>query len=227
MSERGGQGGAAGTLKDALGRGIEVARRLLVPVVALLAALGLAYWGHRNLVLVLDFHDQEASALNPSNWLTYGHVLLPLVFFVLCLINRRYGPGLAVGAVVTSWVLVLAMGTWVYTQPQMAWLEAPAFRLPVAASFVGALITGQLVAIYVFDQVRGVPWWRAPFYSALLGGWVFVLLLNWNSILLGDGPWFNRLILQMSIYSIWAPGSLPFYHLMRRFVRLPRSLGGA
>ncbi len=83
-----------------------VIARLTVPVVALLAVFALADLGAARFVTQFDVFPPEQWYLNPGYWLTYGHVALPLIFLVLNLVNRRYGPGLTIGSVMVSWVVI-------------------------------------------------------------------------------------------------------------------------
>ncbi|MBO6542615.1 MAG: hypothetical protein JJ939_13200 [Alphaproteobacteria bacterium] len=204
-----------------------VIARLTVPVVALLAVFALADLGSARFVTQFDVFPPEQWYLNPGYWLTYGHVALPLIFLVLNLVNRRYGPGLTIGSVMVSWVVIGAALAWGITTYGLVAVENRVATVFVAATFAGALFAGQLICIYLFDQMRGIPWWRAPFYGALWGGLAFAGFFYGQMAYGAEEPWTNRLAVMAGIYSAAAFVNLFLYLLMRRFIQPLPGFGGA
>ncbi len=201
--------------------------RLIFPVAALLGILALAYLGSTRFVTQFDVFPPEQWYLNPGYWMTYGHLALPLVFLVLNLVSRRYGPGTAIASVVASWVLVAGLLGWVAATFGIGEVEGRLASVSVAATFFGALFAGQLASVYLFDQIRGIPWWRAPFYGALIGGLVFAGLFYGQMAYGSDEPWANRLVLMGGLYAGAAFVNVFVYYLLRRMIRPLPGLGGA
>lgn len=148
--------------------------RLLLPVAGLLAVFLLAGYADTVPVTVFDRYPADQAARNLSSWLTAGHFVIPLTFFVIHLTNRAYGAGLALGQVMIAWtILALAAG---YFAPQITellpwWQGMPQEAAP---AFAGSLIAGHLVAILIFNMTRGPVWWKAPLYAGVIGSAVYV-----------------------------------------------------
>ncbi|MEQ9518924.1 MAG: hypothetical protein RLN89_05730 [Parvibaculum sp.] len=204
-----------------------VIARLTVPVFALLAVFALADLGSARFVTQFDVFPSEQWYLNPGYWLTYGHVALPFIFLVLNLVNRRYGPGLTIGSVMVSWAVIIGGLAWAVSTYGLIAVENRIATVTVAATFAGALFTGQLICIYLFDQMRGIPWWRAPFYGALWGGMAFAAFFYGQMAYGAEEPWTNRLAVMAGIYSTAAFVNLFLYLLMRRFIQPLPGFGGA
>jgi uncharacterized PurR-regulated membrane protein YhhQ (DUF165 family) len=101
-----------------------------------------------------------------GNWLTFGAFTYPLAFLVTDLLNRFYGPVAARRVVYVGLVVGLiasAIGT------QIMGPNGPLVTLRVAAGSALAFCAGQLLDIAVFNRMREVAWWRAPFISTLFG----------------------------------------------------------
>ena len=201
--------------------------RLAFPVAALLGVLALAYMGATRFVTQFDVFPPEQWYLNPGYWMTYGHLALPFVFLVLNLVSRRYGPGTAMASVVVSWALLAGGLGWAIATYGLGVVERQLAPVGVAATFFGALFAGQLVAIYLFDQIRGIPWWRAPFYGALVGGLVFAGFFYGQMMYGSDEPWANRLVVLGGLYAGAAFVNVFIYYLLRGMIRPLPGFGGA
>lgn len=200
----------------------------LFPALALAGAFMLA-WACRG-ETASDF--RLLANLDPSldpgegNWLNWGVLLLPGVFFVLNLTSRRYGPSVALASVVAGWA---SIGGGIYWAVSEGVVGAPGEVVPmrIAAAFAGAMFLGQLVNICLFDWLRGIPWWQAPFVAALLGGLVFVGAFHAGT----GGDWsaasWPRLGVLGSIQFIWALAQLAPTRLLRRAIRPASGYGGA
>lgn len=210
-----------------LAHSVITARRLIVPVAGLAGMFAVAYQGSSVPITRFDQFGPEEWYRNPGHWLTWGHVVLPGMFFVLNLTNRRYGPALTLGAVAASWALAGGVLVWALSTYGTGPVQAEIGALPAAATFAGALFAAQVVNIYVFERVRGVPWWRSPLYAALLGGAAFVVFSRWPAMMQNAEPWANRIMIELAIHIVWAFIMLPVYHLLRKPVRPLPGLGGA
>lgn len=141
---------------------------LLVLPVLLLIALGAASF------LYADRPVRWLSVAS-ANWLTWGHLMVPLTFFAIHLTNRRFGAAYAFLQTVLAWTLGAA-ALWA-AQADLASLAGRALPdLHVALVFGGALFLGQVFSVLVFDRTRGPRWWTAPFFASLWGGVLFCLI---------------------------------------------------
>jgi len=201
--------------------------QLFIPTLALFGVLALAYGGSTRFVTQFDVFPPEQWYLNPGYWMTYGHLALPLIFLVLNLVNRRYGPGVTISSIVASWVLVGGIFFWAIYTYGLTTVEGQLASLGVAATFFGALFAGQLACVYLFDRVRGIPWWRAPFYGALVGGIVFAGLFYGQTAYGSDEPWANRLVLMGGLYAGAAFVNVFIYYVARPLIRPMAGFGGA
>lgn len=134
--------------------GIAAVLRLVLPVATLLAAFAGIYL-YRDTPLAL-FQD------GMRDWLTIGHLMVPLAFLSVHLTNRRYGPSYAFAQVVVTTALIL--GTIVFAGDQIRPF-VPADTLPTlreALGFGGAFFVASFFGIVLFDCFRGARWWTAP-----------------------------------------------------------------
>ncbi|MBX3491861.1 MAG: hypothetical protein KF899_02810 [Parvibaculum sp.] len=201
--------------------------RLVVPVVALCLVLGVAF-------LLRDVPMQEARhlividpRLDTGDWLTWGLVVLPAVFFVLNLTSRRYGAALTLTAAFISWLLIGGAVGWAVHEGIVADFATEIAPYPEAAALVGALATAQLVNILTFDWMRGIPWWKAPFLAALIGGFAFSAAFNMRPTAPWDDGLAARLIVESGLYFSWALLQLLPTGMMRRTIRPLPGFGGA
>src|SRR5690606_873930 len=156
------------------------------------------------------------------------------VFFVLNLTSRRYGPGIALASAVIAWVAMGGGIAWALSDGILLSFGEIA-PLPVAASFVGALFTGQLVSVYLFDWLRGVPGWQAPLVAALFGGLAFVGAFHAGaSSCWAGGAWAGggeamlpRLALLGAVQLVWALLQLIPTQFLRGAIRPASGYGGA
>lgn len=165
--------------------------------------------------------------LYPSKWLTLSHAIVPVVFLLSNLVNRRYGEHFAMAHVVASWscAALIALAVIFRIDPSLAISGAlPSVR--VAAAFLGAMSIGQLVGVFVFDRTRGVEWWRAPLYSALAASFVAVVTFYVAGYGGGDWIWLNRMAVDAGVKVVMAFALLAPYYLLRPIVRPLGGLGG-
>ena len=197
--------------------------RLIFPVTAYCVTLAAAW--ELQAVPALWF-DGLVAGVQPSIWLTQGHILVPAAFLLNNLVNRRYGLDTALWHVVVSWAVL-----GVFVAASMARLDPrlPEIVLPpmlMVSAFVGALIVAHAIAAFFFDRTRGTDWWTAPLYASLIGGVVFVGI--YYSIVQpgGEGVWLNRMIIDAGVKVAMAFVLLIPYFLLRPIVRPLPGFGG-
>lgn len=196
--------------------------RLLLPVIAYVVTLAAAWAWHS---VPAAWFDGIAPGVTPSAWLTQGHVLIALAFFLNNLVSRRYGLDLAVWHVLASWMLLglLVIASLARLDPRL-----PEVALPPALeafAFAGGLIVAHVVAAFVFDRTRGIIWWTAPFYASLIGGFVFVAIF-YGILQPGGAEWTLRALIDAGVKAAMAVAMLIPYFILRPVVRPMPGFGG-
>lgn len=200
--------------------------RLIVPVIALGAALLVAYLLREMPVAEVRHLAALDARLDASAWLTWGLLVLPSVFFILNLTSRRYGPALTLTAALVTWVLIGCALFWALRDGLIVDFEQEVAPYPEAAAVVGALAMAQLVNILIFDWVRGIPWWKAPFLAALIGGLAFSTAFSMRPTASWDEALIARLIVEAGLYFSWALLQLLPTGMLRRTIRPLSGFGG-
>ena len=75
--------------------------------------------------------------------------------------------------------------------------------------------------------MRGIPWWRAPFYGALFGGLIFAGFFYGQMAYGAEEPWANRLAVMAGIYAGAAFLNVFIYWALRALIRPLPGFGGA
>ncbi|MFZ3032702.1 MAG: VUT family protein [Parvibaculum sp.] len=211
--------------------------RLALPVAALSSCFGLIaqLWSTpaRDFHFLIKFH----SALDPMDgrWLSWGVVLVPLVFFIVNLINRRYGSALALWAVVISWLLLGGILFWAAEQGMLVSFTEDGAIKTQAISFAVALLVGEILCIYFFDWLRGIPWWQAPFVGTLIAGLAYTFIYHVIAYRLDhdtlEGVWsgdiWPRLLALSALQLAWALLQLLPTAALRGLIRPLPGYGGA
>ncbi len=111
-----------------------------------------------------------------KNWLTWGAFTLPLVFFVTDISNRALGPSLARRV---AWVSLpfSILVSWYYADGRIALASGSAF------------IAGQLLDIVVFNRLRYLSWWKAPWGGSIVGSVLDTVLFFSIAFAGTDVPW--------------------------------------
>ena len=101
-----------------------------------------------------------------NDWLTWGAFPYPAAFLINEITNRMEGPQSAKKVVYFGflWGAVFSF-----------WLATPLIAIASATAF----LTAQLLDIYVFNHLRKLPWWYAPFFASL-GGSIIDTALFWS-----------------------------------------------
>jgi hypothetical protein len=92
-------------------------------------------------------------------------------------------------------------------------------------SFLAALGIAHIANIVIFDQARGKPWWRAPFYSGL-GAAAVLPLFYWPFAKWGAEPFLGRMAIDFAAKAVMVYLLLGLYALMRPVIRPRAGLGG-
>lgn len=219
--------------------------QLVVPVSALLGSIALVWLVRSEPAHELSFLGQIDPALSPTHpewpiWggmgeLTLGLLVLPIIFLVVNLINRRYGPGFTLWAVTLAWA-ILAGGIYgALNQGLLSSFETEIAPMPFAVAFGVSIFAGQVLAIYFFDWLRGIPWWEAPLIGALIGGVAQTLLFPALGMLQAtgsiegafSGDALPRLLALCGLQLVWAVGQLLPTAMLRRVIRPLSGYGGA
>lgn len=209
-------------------RGLHAVAILTPPAIAVVITLVFA-WQLRHVPLPIFDGVLSPSGrpdLYPSNWLSVGHAVVPVVFLIANLVNRRYGEDLAIGHVLLSWMLVVAttivlLGNGNQLVPAG---EVPTVR--IAAAFFGGMAIGQLAGAFVFDRTRGINWWNAPLYSALTSSFVATFLFYVIAYAGTDWVWLNHMSVDAGVKAAMAFALLIPYMLLRHIVRPLGGFGG-
>lgn len=128
-------------------------RLLILPVLAMCAAVAAS-----NILVQYPFEHYGLQDI-----LTWGAFTYPFAFLINDLTNRRFGPKAARRVVYAGFALGVIMSIW---------LASP--RLAVASGT--AFLLAQLMDVSVFNRLRQLTWWKAPFAAAMFGSVVDTIL---------------------------------------------------
>ncbi len=178
-------------------------------------------------VRAFDLVFTSLFGIRPSEWLSWGRVILGLVPLLAILYARRFGGREASRGIILSWFMV-AMFVLFELSVLSSVIEAgdfPGSKFIIAV--VAGAMSGQLVAVAFYDIVRGGgQWWRAPLYSALLGYFVSALLY-FPIAYFGSGvAWMHWLVADLFIMVLMGLIFLPFYAFFRKSLRPQGGYGG-
>jgi uncharacterized PurR-regulated membrane protein YhhQ (DUF165 family) len=202
--------------------------RLAVPVMASVLTLAAA-WELRNTPVTMldDILAQGRPDLYLSTWLSAGHFMVPVIFLLTNLVNRRYGQDYAVAHVLASWALSAAVAIAAINKLDPRLPEAVALPdLRVVLSFVAAFVIGQSFGAVVFDRTRGVVWWHAPLYAALASSFMSMFIFYPAAFFAGDPVWINHMAVDVGVKAAMSFLLLVPYFLMRPIIRPMPGFGG-
>ena len=189
--------------------------RLVIPVV-LLATLGGASYVYAGV---------PAPVFNNLNWLNIGLLVLPVTFLAVHLTSRRYGAGYAVAQLLLTAAAVVALAFFAKDQIKMA-LGEHDIPARVLIGFGAALFVAQLVAIFLFDRLRGPRWWQAPLMASLIGGVVLSLVAFPASFAGTSLDWSGHMLDYMAVTSVAAVLLVIPYWMLRPLVPPRSGFGG-
>lgn len=198
-----------------IGMAIGAFLRLVIPVV-LLATLGGASYVYAGV---------PAPVFVEHPWLNMGLLVLPVTFLAVHLTSRRYGAGYAVAQVMLTFVAVTALAYFGRDQIVTA-LGDQHMPLRVIAGFAVGLFIAQMIAIFLFDRLRGPRWWQAPLMASLIGGVVLSLIAFPASFAGTPIDWSARMLDYMAVTSIAALLLIIPYWMLRPLVPPRSGFGG-
>ena len=172
-------------------------------------------------------HFFRSESLRPGNWLTVGVFVMTLGPMLSVLQARRYGGDEASRAVTLAWALsaIAVMAEFTYLAPELEAGDLPSVRF--AIGFAAAGMTGQFVAIGLYDVLRGGgPWWRAPLYALLIGYAVHVVLFYAIGYGASQAPWMHWMVTDFGVKAASSVVFLVIYMTLRKALRPSGGLGG-
>lgn len=203
--------------------------RLAVPVAASVVTLAAAWELRLTPVTTLDGFLVAANRpdLFPSTWLGAGHLMVPVIFLLTNLVNRRYGQDYAIAHVLASWALaaLVAIAAINKIDPRLpATGNIPEPRIAVA--FLGAFIVAQCFGAFVFDRTRGVVWWHAPLYAALASSFLSMFIFYPAAYFGTDPIWINHMAVDAGVKAAMSFALLLPYLILRPVIRPMPGFGG-
>ncbi|MTH98091.1 VUT family protein [Roseibium sp. RKSG952] len=132
------------------------------------ASLAIAVAAMATVVVASNFLVQypvngTLAGMNLADLLTWGAFTYPAAFLVTDLTNRRFGPQAARLVVLAGFITAVGLSVWLATP-----------RIAIASG--SAFLVAQLLDVTLFDRLRRMAWWKAPFFSSLLGSIIDTLL---------------------------------------------------
>ena len=202
--------------------------RLAVPVAAAVVTLAAAWELRLSPVTALDgLLSPDRPDLFPSTWLSAGHVMVPVIFLLTNLVNRRYGQDYAVAHVLASWAMASAVGVAaIYKLDPHLPATGALPELRIVVSFVGAFVVAQSFGAFVFDRTRGVVWWHAPLYAALASTFISMFVFYPAAYFGGDLIWLNHLAVDVGVKAAMSFVLLVPYFILRPVIRPMPGFGG-
>jgi uncharacterized PurR-regulated membrane protein YhhQ (DUF165 family) len=189
--------------------------RLVIPVVLLTVLSGASY----------VYAGVPAPDFLNYPWLNMGLLLLPITFLAVHLTSRRYGAGYAVAQVLLGFAIVTALAFFARDQIVIA-LGDQHMPLRMIAGFAGGLFVSQMIAIFLFDRLRGPRWWQAPLMASLIGGIVLSLVAFPASFAGTPVDWSARMLDYMAVTSVAAVVLVIPYWILRPLVPPRSGFGG-
>ena len=198
-----------------IGRVLGAFLRLVVPVL-LLVTLGGASFVYAGTPAPIGY---------VQSWMNIGLLLLPLSFLAVHLTGRRYGAGYAFAQVLLAYAAIIGAAL-LARDNIVALLGESHTSLRVLTGFGAGLFGGYLVAIFLFDRMRGPRWWQAPLIASLCGGAV-LSVIAFPAAYAGTGiDWTGRMLDYMAITSLAALVLIIPYWMMRPLVPPRSGFGG-
>ena len=118
-----------------------------------------------------------------NDWLTWAAFSYPICFLVTDLTNRALGPGVARSVVYVGFAVGVTLSVHFAT-----------WRIGLASGT--AFLVAQLLDVYIFDRMRRLAWWQAPFVSSGISSAIDTALffslafagtvVPWMSLAVGD-----------------------------------------
>ena len=198
-----------------IGMAVGAFLRLVIPVV-LLATLGGASYVYAGV---------PAPVFTDRPWLNMGLLVLPVTFLAVHLTSRRYGAGYAVAQVFLTF-LAVATAAYFGRDQITAALGDQRVSLRMIAGFAAGLFVAQMIAIFLFDRLRGPRWWQAPLMASLIGG-IALSLIAFPASFAGTAiDWSGHMLDYMAVTSLAAVLLVIPYWVLRPLVPPRSGFGG-
>ncbi len=189
--------------------------RLFVPVLLLVTLGGASF----------VYAATPAPLTYAQPWLNIGLLVLPLTFLAVHLTGRRYGAEYAFAQVVLAYAAI-GGASFYMRDGILQVLNKNHISLRVIAGFLSGLFLAHVLAIFLFDRLRGPRWWQAPLIASLFGGLV-LSLVAFPSAYAGTGiDWTGRMLDYMGVTSAAALLLILPYWVMRPLVPPRPGFGG-
>lgn len=205
--------------------------RMIAPGLVLLAVAAAGVAARGEPVSLFGAFAFAGLAFDPGAWFTLAQVWVFALFLAVNLIGRRYGAGVTTGAATLAFAVAGGIWAWAAFGSAHVILSAELIAAltaqPVVMAVFLSLGAGLLIAIVVFDLVRGRPWWKAPLLAPLLGGAAYVALFHALAAPVVDGTYGERVVTHMTIFAAAVLAMLVIYHVLRPAIRPLPGYGGA
>lgn len=202
------------SIQKRMGQALAAFVRLVIPVLLLMTVAGASF----------AYAGVPAPVMSQS-WMNLGLLLLPLTFLAIHLTSRRYGAGYAFAQILLAYGAVVALAMFAQPYVTMVLGESHA-ALREVAGFAAGLFVAHIVAIVVFDGLRGPRWWQAPLFASLIGG-IVLCAIAFPATYLGTGiDWTGRMLDYMAVMSIAAVLLVIPYWIFRPLVPPRPGFGG-
>ena len=201
--------------------------RLFVPVAASVVTLAAAWDLRMSPITSLDQFFPGRPDLYPSVWLNAGHFMVPIVFLLTNLVNRRYGQDYGVAHVLSSWALsaLVAVAAINRVDPRIPDV-GPLPDMRTAIAFVGAFVVAQTFGAFIFDRTRGIVWWHAPLYAALTSSFLSMFVFYPGAYFGTDPIWINHMMIDVGVKAAMSFVLLVPYFILRPIIRPMPGFGG-
>ena len=94
-----------------------------------------------------------------NDWLTWGAFTYPISFLITELTNRFHGATIAKRVVYAGFFVAVLISIGIST-----------FKIACASAL--AFLVSQLLDILVFNRLRRMTWWYAPFFASIIASFV-------------------------------------------------------
>nr|WP_210203453.1 queuosine precursor transporter [Breoghania corrubedonensis] len=158
-----------------------------------------------NILVQYPFHF-TVGGYDLADLLTWGAFTYPAAFLVTDLTNRRFGPAAARRVVFVGFCVAVVLSV-ALSNPRIALASGSAF------------LVAQLLDIFVFNRLRRLSWWKAPFASSLMGSVLdtvvffsiafslaFAFLGHGDDFATGQAPLLGLLSVEAPRWISWAIG---------------------
>ena len=135
-----------------------------------------------------------------NDWLTWGAFSYPLCFLVTDITNRLFNAQAARKVVYIGFALGVILSVIID------------IRIAIASG--SAFLIAQLIDIYVFNKLRNLTWWKAPFASSLIGSAIDTAIFFTIAFIYSGLPWITWALGDFSAKLFMAASLLPIFRIL-------------